>query len=78
MLVNSAAASLQLNHGQVSTALLTFGGDTIQAECTQQYPQGIKPGELAITSGGKLFCKNIFHCCLPEKKDEQQMKDVTI
>ncbi|XP_025093181.1 uncharacterized protein LOC112563487 isoform X3 [Pomacea canaliculata] len=76
VLVNSASASLHLNHGQVSTALLTVGGDTIQAECTQQYPQGIQPGELAITSGGKLFCKNIFHCCLPEKKDEQQMKDI--
>ncbi|XP_071169430.1 protein mono-ADP-ribosyltransferase PARP14-like [Mytilus edulis] len=65
VIVNTTSTSLQLNQGAVSQCLLKMGGPGIQAECSQKYPTGIQPGEVAETSGGKLECKMICHGALP-------------
>lgn len=55
----------------LSTSLLKAGGQRLQTECTQNYPNGIKEGEIAITSGGKLSCKNVLHGCVPGWRYDQ-------
>ncbi|XP_033757570.1 protein mono-ADP-ribosyltransferase PARP14-like [Pecten maximus] len=61
VLVNSAGNNLVLNVGVLSSSLLKYGGQSLQTECTQRYPRGISPGDVAITTGGNLQCKNVYH-----------------
>lgn len=77
VLVNSTNPSLSLNDGQVSKALLAVGGQVIQDECKQKYPKGIAQGEIAITTGGKLMCKKLFHCTLKTEKDLEKIETVS-
>jgi O-acetyl-ADP-ribose deacetylase (regulator of RNase III) len=51
--------------------LLSAAGDVIQAECEQNYPNGIQDGEIAITSGGQLSCKAIYHGALSKYSSVQ-------
>ena len=64
-IVNSTNRQLQLERGYVSKALLDIGGQTLQNECQQKAPHGVKSGEVVVTSGGKLNCKFVVHgaCC---------------
>ena len=64
-IVNSTNRQLQLERGYVSKALLDIGGQTLQNECQQKAPQGVRSGEVVVTSGGKLNCKFVIHgaCC---------------
>ena len=64
-IVNSTNCQLQLERGYVSKALLDIGGQTLQNECQQKAPHGVKSGEVVVTSGGKLNCKFVIHgaCC---------------
>ncbi|XP_061194345.1 protein mono-ADP-ribosyltransferase PARP14-like [Saccostrea echinata] len=64
IIVNTAAKDLNLSQGAVSASLLNLGGIDIQRECHSKYPHGIEFGDIAVTSGGKLNCKNIFHGAL--------------
>lgn len=63
-----------MNQGAVSQSLLKMGGPGIQTECSQKYPSGIQPGEVAETSGGKLECKMICHGALPGFNGATAMK----
>ncbi|XP_052077921.1 protein mono-ADP-ribosyltransferase PARP14-like [Mytilus californianus] len=63
-IVNSTSKDLQLTHGAVSQSLLNAGGKTLQSECTKKYPNGVNPGEIAVTNGGKLECKSVYHGAL--------------
>lgn len=74
VIVNTTSTSLQLNQGAVSQSLLKMGGPGIQAECSQKYSNGIQPGEVAETSGGKLECKKICHGALPGYNGGTAMK----
>ncbi|XP_041369467.1 macro domain-containing protein mll7730-like [Gigantopelta aegis] len=65
VIVNSTREDLELNHGEVSSAILASAGNTIQQECKDKYKNGIKLGEIAVTSGGKLHCDKIYHTVLP-------------
>ena len=58
---------MNLNCGAVSKLIYECAGSEIQDECRQNYPNGIKPGEIAMTSAGKFdFAKYLFHItCLP-------------
>ena len=67
-----------MSQGQVATALLEVGGAGIQQELKETYPNGIKMGDIAISGGGKLMCKKLFHCCLPEEKDEEKIQAVSV
>ncbi|KAK3600832.1 hypothetical protein CHS0354_014193 [Potamilus streckersoni] len=61
VIVNSTNQKLDLSIGAVSKAILKYGGDNIQKECLQQYPNGINPGKIVVTSGGNLSSKKVYH-----------------
>lgn len=61
VIVNSTNKNLDLNIGALSRTLLKVGGDKLKTECELKYPDGIKPGEVAITSGGAMKCKTLYH-----------------
>ncbi|KAL5012884.1 hypothetical protein ScPMuIL_011435 [Solemya velum] len=65
VLVNSATRGLKLDQGQLSQAILEAGGKSIQEQCQNKYPKGIKHGEIAVTDGGSLPCKAIYHGTIP-------------
>lgn len=62
VLVNSTTAKLDLNAGMVSKKLLEIAGAGIQQELKTAHPDGIKTGEIAISSAGNLSPHGlIFH-----------------
>ncbi|XP_060567744.1 protein mono-ADP-ribosyltransferase PARP14-like [Ruditapes philippinarum] len=61
VIVNSTNKDLDMSLGAISRSLLKVGGDAITQECKTKYPDGIKPGRLAATTGGSLACAEIFH-----------------
>ncbi|XP_069139910.1 protein mono-ADP-ribosyltransferase PARP14-like isoform X2 [Argopecten irradians] len=61
VLVNSTGRDLQLNVGLLSSSLLRHGGQILQTECSQRYSGGIVPGEVAVTTGGNLQCRKVYH-----------------
>ncbi|XP_053407776.1 protein mono-ADP-ribosyltransferase PARP14-like isoform X2 [Mercenaria mercenaria] len=61
VIVNTTAKNLDLKNGAVSGSLLKTGGIKLQQEVSGKYPNGIKIGELAITSGQKLKCDVVIH-----------------
>lgn len=77
VIVNTASSDLNLSQGAVSASIVKYGGDSIQQECQSKYPNGINPGEIASTSGGKLDCKMVCHGALPPwDKDKGEAKKV--
>lgn len=60
-IVNSTNKDLDMTLGAISRSLLKAGGDIIRQECKTKYPEEIKPGRLAVTTGGSLACEEIFH-----------------
>lgn len=54
----------------MSASLLKNGGPSLQQECTQNYPNGINYGDIAVTSGGNLKCKIVCHGCLNQWRKE--------
>ncbi|XP_052769359.1 uncharacterized protein LOC128209377 isoform X1 [Mya arenaria] len=65
VLVNSANQTLQLKTGRISNSMLTVAGQKLQQECTRRYPNGIAFGEVAVTKGYGLKCKNVYHVAVP-------------
>lgn len=63
--MNSANQSLALSQGQISKAFLQAAGRRLKEECSKSYPNGICFGEVAVTQGYKLKCKNVYHVALP-------------
>ena len=59
--MNSTNTSLDLKVGTLSRSLLKVGGETILQELQQKYPDGITPGKIAVSAGGNLSCKEIYH-----------------
>ena len=70
-IVNSASTELQLHRGETSRTLVAKGGKTLQEECDSKAPNGIKFGEVVVTSGGQLQCQYVIHgaCCCWTKGD---------
>ncbi|KAL4232309.1 Poly (ADP-ribose) polymerase [Mactra antiquata] len=64
VIINSTARHLKLDAGRSSAAILKSAGNIIQQECEQNYPDGIKYGEVAVTSPGNLKCTKIFHVAI--------------
>lgn len=74
VIVNSANPNLDLTQGRASSSLLAAAGSRIQRECQQNYPRGLRAGEIAVTSGGNLRCTAIYHGALTRyssHRDEQ-------
>ncbi len=82
VLVNSTNEHLDLKNGMLSNMLLKLGGQAIQDELRQSYPNGIKINEtkteIAISGVGNLRNKKkIFHTVLPswDSNDNQKSSD---
>ena len=73
--MNSSRSDLDLSKGRASKALLDAAGADIQDECEEDYPYGIQDGEIAITSGGLLSCRAIYHGALSKysSPDDEQV-----
>lgn len=79
VIVNSANPNLDLTQGRASSSLLAAAGSRIQRECQQNYPRGLRPGEIAVTSGGNLRCTAIYHGVLTRyssQRDEKLLSDL--
>ena len=62
VILNSTTKGLELNSGYVSKLILNSAGQTIQAACKQNYPNGIDANTIAVTAAGMLQnTKTIFH-----------------
>ena len=77
--MNNTTKDLTLNTGSISKAILRAAGQTLKEECSQKYPNGIKYGQVAVTGGHGLKCRNIYHSALPfihtsEHEDALQVK----
>ncbi|KAH9499181.1 hypothetical protein Btru_004357 [Bulinus truncatus] len=68
VIVITVDKSLDLKKGRISQVILREAGLEIQNELDKNYQNGIKPGEFAKTSGGQLFCQNIFYACISRYK----------
>ncbi|KAJ8313880.1 hypothetical protein KUTeg_008441 [Tegillarca granosa] len=66
VIVNITSKDLDLEFDPAKLGLLDKGGKDLQRQCQAQYPDGIE--EIAITRGGNLLCKNIFHCFIHQDK----------
>ncbi|OPL33588.1 hypothetical protein AM593_08322, partial [Mytilus galloprovincialis] len=76
-IVNTTSKELKLDHGAVSASLLKNGGPSLQQECSQNYPNGINYGDIAVTSGGNLKCKIVCHGCLNQwRKEGSEIKEL--
>ncbi|XP_065925390.1 protein mono-ADP-ribosyltransferase PARP14 isoform X4 [Magallana gigas] len=61
VIVSSTDKSLNLTLGATSKSLLRAGGESLQEECTMKYKHGVQPGEVAMTKGGNLSCRQVYH-----------------
>lgn len=77
VLVNSTSQQLILRHGRISKHILKEAGKELQEECSQKYPNGLCFGEVAVTQGYNLQCKQVYHVSMPPWKtaflDPQQV-----
>ncbi|XP_046555389.1 protein mono-ADP-ribosyltransferase PARP14-like [Haliotis rubra] len=71
VIVNTANEHLDLSVGGLSKHLVSVGGAIIRTQCKKLYPNGIREGDVASTGSGKLHCKELYHCCLPEWKSAE-------
>lgn len=65
VLVNSCNQALMLAYGGLSKSFAKSAGPGLQAECSEKYPNGICFGDIAITNGYSLKCKNVYHAVMP-------------
>jgi hypothetical protein len=71
VIVNSAASSLNLSSGQLSKKIYEKTGQIVQKECQIKYPNGIKQGEVAVTSSGNFNnFKFIWHVTVGSYNDK--------
>lgn len=75
-IVNSTSPGLKLEQGIASKALAAKAGSGLQQDCSTKYPQGISPGEIAVTDGFNLYAGNVYHVTLP-KWDGNSVKNQT-
>ncbi|XP_069131153.1 protein mono-ADP-ribosyltransferase PARP14-like [Argopecten irradians] len=71
VLVTNSSGNLNLKAGRTTKALLDAGGETLQEQCNTNYPQGIRAGEVATTTGGNLNCQYVFYCFMTSWKDAE-------
>ncbi|CAC5412107.1 unnamed protein product [Mytilus coruscus] len=77
VIVNSVNSDLDLETGRGSKALSESGGDAIQKECQENYPGGITENEVAVTNGGNLKCRKVYHVTLPKWEDNNKQAITT-
>ncbi|XP_037535922.1 protein mono-ADP-ribosyltransferase PARP14 [Nematolebias whitei] len=66
VIVNTIAATMDLQHGAVSRALLEAAGDNLQvAILTEAGVSTLQYGDVVITDGCNLRCQKVFHAVCP-------------
>ncbi|XP_041371316.1 protein mono-ADP-ribosyltransferase PARP15-like [Gigantopelta aegis] len=79
VIVNSTNTNLDFAVG-IAKAIIKAGGDSIHQECKDKYPNGIKAGEIAVTGGGNLHCRFVYHTTLdmwsPDEKTVTALRDL--
>ena len=58
----------------MSLALLKAAGQSLQQECSEVGAIGV--GEVAVTGGGNLKCRHVFHIVLPSYKRKNEAEKV--
>ncbi|XP_046345461.2 protein mono-ADP-ribosyltransferase PARP15-like isoform X1 [Haliotis rufescens] len=71
VIVSSVGSNLDMLTGQLSRCVLEAAGKEIGEECRKKCPTGLNVGGMVVTSGGRLKCKAIYHCCLPPWSNKQ-------
>ncbi|XP_046559114.1 protein mono-ADP-ribosyltransferase PARP14-like isoform X2 [Haliotis rubra] len=61
--------------GLLSRCIFKAAGKEIGEECRNKCPAGLGVAEIVETSGGRLKCKAIYHCCLPRWKSKMFRSD---
>ena len=65
VIVNSCPSDMKLDARPGSAKVMYKGaGSGLQAEIDQNYPNGLKIGDLAVTDGHSLHCKKLYHGCM--------------
>ncbi|XP_046570910.1 protein mono-ADP-ribosyltransferase PARP14-like [Haliotis rubra] len=78
VLVNPTGKDLNMSVGAVSRCLLEAGGKAIQTACKEKYPSGLKTGHVAVTTGGNLRCKEIYHGILQAWNNGKDAPDLVL
>ncbi|KAK3612486.1 hypothetical protein CHS0354_024455 [Potamilus streckersoni] len=65
VIVNTTSSFPKL-YGVIAQSLSKVAGSSLQSECYNNYPNGMKYGTVASTSGGNLNCTKVFHIMLSE------------
>jgi O-acetyl-ADP-ribose deacetylase (regulator of RNase III) len=77
VLVSSAGTSGEMGgYKTVAQTIREKGGDEIRKDLNRHMP--LIPGDVVITSAGKLPAKNIYHAVVVSWKDEQRVLQATI
>ena len=78
--MNTRSLDLDLSKGAVSNAILKTAGAQLQTEINRNYPNGIKPFEIAVTNGYGLACKIVYHGALKfyDKNKRDKLKRVSL
>lgn len=64
VIVNTASSDLSLSKGAVSNAILLAAGPILQ-QLVKANNQSANVGEIIVTAGGNLKCKQVFHAIAP-------------
>ena len=65
VIINTTSRDLNLRAGAISASILKAAGEELQRECNRKVPPGgINPGEIVVTSGYDLMCKDVYHVAL--------------
>ena len=66
VIVVTTSPNLNLNSGSACKSVLREGGQQLQNECKEKYPNDIKFGEIAVINGcGTLECNKVYLTTLP-------------
>ena len=68
--MNSTNGSLELDSALASKAVSKAAGSQLQLDCNDYVKNKgkLKTGDMAVTAGHKLLCKNVFHVVCPNSR----------
>ena len=77
MIVNSTSSNLDLTKNASAKALSAAAGPLLQQEC--RAIGKVDTGDIAVTSGANLKCKNVFHtsCAGWNQQSGEQVQNLT-
>ena len=70
--MNSVNKDKNLSSGKLSKALSEEAGACLQIALHDAKP--LTKGDVVSTAGYKLKCREVYHCCLPEYKNNLKVR----